>query len=60
MRKYSLYDIIFFIILIMTKSASDQPQSRAEMWSNKKNVFNIEAKNVSKCASRRPKEASIL
>ena len=46
MRKCSLNDIIFLIMLIMTKSASDQRQSRAELWSNKKNVSNTEAINV--------------
>jgi hypothetical protein len=46
MRKCSLNDIIFLVMLIMTKSASDQRQSRAELWSNKKNVSNTEAINV--------------
>ena len=46
MRKCSLNDIIFLIMLIMTKAASDQRQSRAELWSNKKNVSNTEAINV--------------
>ena len=46
MRKCSLNDIIFLVMLIMTKSASDQRQSRAELWSNKKNVSNAEAINV--------------
>ena len=46
MRKCSLNDIIFLIMLIMTKSASDQRQSRAELWSNKKSVSNTEAINV--------------
>ena len=57
MRKCSLNDIIFLVMLIMTKAASDQRQSRAELWSNKKSVSNTEAINVYQMGINAAKES---